>query len=345
MTNTSGHRSLGRWSGVVLLSIFLVSTPAWAAPGPQTHKITGQVVNEYGRSIGHIEVRLEAFDRTRKTLTDVSGRFQFAGVPAGRCQLLIDPVGYNEVREPTTAGDYGPILIVLRPIRPFRSDKPSESSMVSVDQLLTDEAIRNFNRGIKAGKKGDTESAIEHLTKAVDASPTFYHAHAQLGTIYQGLERFDDAEREYGIARTLDPNQSLPLVNLSYIYLRRNQYGKAVEVLGLATKLKPPSSSAFLNLGIALFRSGRLYEAEAPLLRALALNPDTPDTRLMLANVYLGTRDNERLLTQLDAYLRTNPDGPNVRRVIQMRFEALTALANAPVTSESSEIDSGTVHR
>ena len=153
--------------------------------------------------------------------------------------------------------------------------------------------------------------------------PDFSDAHTKLGVLYQASDRLQEAEQEYLHARRLSQNHSQPLINLGAIYLKRGQNEAAIEVLREATSVTPPSALAFYNLGIALYRANEFAQAEESLLRARALNPKLMRVRLLLANIYLRTRDRDRLLEQLDAYLQENPEGRDRRKVEQMRSNLL----------------------
>ena len=128
------------------------------------------------------------------------------------------------------------------------------------------------------------------------------------------------------LARYLNHHHAQPLINLGIIYIARADFDRAIDVLRDATVMIPPSPGAFLNLGIALYRTDRLVEAEESLLRAHELDAKTPETRLVLINVYLRSGNPERVLEQADAYLKENPEGENRVAVEAIRLQTLQYL-------------------
>ena len=197
--------------------------------------------------------------------------------------------------------------------------------------------ILHFGRWARVKKGVLTALAYEEGWRQalLNYKARIYDAHVNLGVLHQSSDRLDEAEHEYLLARYLSDHHPQPLVNLGSIYLERGRNREAIEVLLEATAMIPPPASAFFNLGIALYRSDRFAEAEQSLLRAHELDPEASSVRLMLANVYLRTRNEERLIEQLDAYLQENPDGRSRDAVERMRSEILAARVDTPAAAET----------
>jgi tetratricopeptide (TPR) repeat protein len=131
--------------------------------------------------------------------------------------------------------------------------------------------------------------------------------------------RLDDAEREFLEARRLNNSSADPLIQLSGLYVDRNQPELAVKVGEEAVKKDSRSAAAFFNLGLAFYRLAQLDSAENVLKKALALAPSAGQIRVLLANVYLKRRDWTNLRAQLDSYLVENPNGSERAAVEKMR--------------------------
>ena len=203
----------------------------------------------------------------------------------------------------------------------------SGRSFIDISQFrenFSREARDAYDRGTHDSRRGKTASAIDHMEQAVLLAPKYYDARLDLGVLYQNAGRFEEAEQQYRAAALLDLDLPQPLIKLATSYLARNNNESAVEVLIEASAMTPAPADAFHNLGLAYYKLGRLDEAERALLRARELS-DSGKGFLLLANVYLKTRQPEKLLEHLDAYLEENPKGEAREQVEQMRAK-LTGL-------------------
>ena len=289
----------------------------------QADRLRGKVIDELGQPVAHIEVRFLGVP-PRTTFTDTFGRFEFFGVASGRHRIVVEATGYEH--ETVVADGFAPTRIILRSLRRRRPERAPESHVIDVSQFLEnfpDEATKHYRKGVESSRKGRREEAIEHLKKAVALAPRFLDAHVNLALLYHGNNWLEEAEQEYLVALSLSRQHPRPLINLGSLYLKQGRNRDAIGILREATRITPPPTAAFYNLGIALFRTNQLEEAERVLLRARDLDPELPSVRLMLANVYLRTGENERLLKQLDGYLREGPDGEGREWAARLRSELL----------------------
>lgn len=83
----------------------------------------------------------------------------------------------------------------------------------------TDETV-NFNAGVALMNIGKEAEAIEYLEAAVSANPENWTANALLGTIYIGLERYQEAQNALEIAVSLPGGKQDTSVNYNLGYAR-----------------------------------------------------------------------------------------------------------------------------
>lgn len=99
------------------------------------------------------------------------------------------------------------------------------------------------NPSIEAGRKAidakDFKAAVDHLTRAVQASPADADAHSMLGYSYRKLEVFDRSMEHYQKALKLDPNHRSAHEYLGELYLDLNQLGNAEKQLAALKKACP----------------------------------------------------------------------------------------------------------
>jgi superkiller protein 3 len=185
--------------------------------------------------------------------------------------------------------------------------------------------------------------AVQHLEEAVKIAPDFYHAHNNLGVAYLRLQRFRDAEKQYRIAKELNPRDEHPLVNIAILFITesdskrsegRTVYGKlldeAMDSLDEAIKIKPASATAHFYLGTAYYKSDFYNEAEESLKKACDLDPKLSVARLMLVNVYMKQKRWNNLVEQIDIFIKENPNAKERKPMEELR-QKITKELNPPL--------------
>src|SRR5207244_7721998 len=81
-------------------------------------------------------------------------------------------------------------------------------------------SVDDFQKAVESKRKGDAAKAADLLEGVVKVSQDFYEAHNLLGTVYQGMDRYRDAEKQYNLSRNLSAESVVPLVNLATLYLQ-----------------------------------------------------------------------------------------------------------------------------
>lgn len=242
--------------------------------------------------------------------------------------------GFEEVQQEVDVGDHVgignavPISLDLKLDPADQHRKDSDPYSIDVSQFVgryPKKAVGLYEKAAQNKKKGKKDIAVQQLEEATAIAPDFYHAHNDLGLLYQESGRMDEAEREFLRAHDLNRSSADPLVNLTSLYIDENEPERAVTVGEQAVKTNSRSADAFFNLGIALYKTSMLDRAEAALKKALELAPKMFQVRLMLANVYMKLRRYDNLMEQLDSYLAENPKGLHRAQVEQMRQQLLQA--------------------
>src|SRR5436190_13604226 len=190
--------------------------------GEGTNTIQGRVYfpageQDKGKSV---KLHLESDNQTagQSAVTDQDGVFRFNSLVPGNYTVVVDGgKEYESTREAVSLDRSGgrttQVNIQLRPkidaANPAFADVPKP-------------ALEFYQKGMAAAQKGDSNAAIQFLTQAVAAAPTFALAINDLGTQYE----------------------------------RKFQWSKASETFESLVKLKPADASAHLSLGIALYNEG-----------------------------------------------------------------------------------------
>lgn len=107
-----------------------------------------------------------------------------------------------------------------------------------------------------------------------------------LGLIYDGLEPYSLAEKNYQKAIEIDDTFPLPHNNLGVLYTDQKKYDLAEEAYKKALKLNPKYVGAYNNLGVIYQKQEKYKEAEEAYKKALELNPKLAHAHNNLGNVY-----------------------------------------------------------
>jgi len=307
--------------------------------------IRGKVVIPNSRAAERVEVRLEksALQVIQTTYTDSIGNFDFRSVPPGAYVISINLDGYEPVRQTVEVfGSLGNPLVTIVLSKPAFDTRPQATGLdaddpdtVDISQMkdaLPKRAVQDYEKALEEKQKGRIDSAVKLLEEAIQVAPTFFHAHNNLGILYQSMKRYADAEREYKRSHELNPKVDRPLVNLGSVYIEqsglekgdREAAGKlldrALDALEEAVKLNPRSTSGYFLLGQANYKSNFLEEAETAFKKAYDLDSQRMGVALlMLANIHVKQQKWDDVVNNLDTYLKENPKATDRATVEEMR--------------------------
>lgn len=125
-----------------------------------------------------------------------------------------------------------------------------------------------FIRALKLHQSGDLNAAINAYREFLKTNPDSVEAHSNLGAVFAGLGRHQEAVEQY-----------------------QN-----------AIQLQPDNGALRLNLGLAFYKSARIRNAADELARAVTLDPNAPwhkNALLVLADCYLTMGENKKVIELL----------------------------------------------
>ena len=125
-----------------------------------------------------------------------------------------------------------------------------------------------LNLSLSCTMLGLSEEAERHVRSAIAIDPDSVHAHFGLGSILQGMERFDEAIASYLVALELVPDSAHCLTNISACRYGQHDYVGAEDYARRALAIEPNRPQALDNLGIALAGQERHAEGLEALKRA-----------------------------------------------------------------------------
>jgi tetratricopeptide (TPR) repeat protein len=191
--------------------------------------------------------------------------------------------------------------------------------------------------------EGDVARAKEEVRRAKALNPQLAEPSASLGIVLMNELKFEESERQFAEAITLDPNDTIVRHWHSNLLAAEGRLDEAVNEIARSLSLDPLYSNALWAKAYYFGHAGRTQEALDATERALALRPGHPTilSERALALWKLGRRDDAiasargvgRDLTAQPRWL-ADPHAIYVLRLAGLQAEAEAyaerALANVP---------------
>ncbi|MGK0171928.1 MAG: tetratricopeptide (TPR) repeat protein [Gammaproteobacteria bacterium] len=187
--------------------------------------------------------------------------------------------------------------------------------------------------------------ALEHAQELVAHSPKQAQSHWLLGTVYQYLDRSEDAKAAFTRALEIDPDHAPSLERLAREQLLNDPALGRQTLERIATAGKPGWVAAELNLAALDITEGKETEAVARYDALIDAVPNEPRPYLEKARVLARNKDLEGALRLLEAARKTSPNFAPVypmlsryyyfakkyRQAVEMSRTALEAFPNDSV--------------
>ena len=201
-------------------------------------------------------------------------------------------------------------------------------------------------------KKGNLDTAVVLLKKAIELDPDSSYLQRELVTVYlqnkehdkaievlEGLlqknpkdlksliiyggikqvrKETDDAVAIYEKILAIDPKQQRIYSLLGGLYMEAGDFERAAEVFNRELENFPGSYTGHFYLGRTYAKQGKLKEAETEFRKALDLKPDRSDARFELIDIYKTRGKTKKVIGQYEEILRSNPG--NVRAAMELGY-------------------------
>jgi tetratricopeptide (TPR) repeat protein len=259
------------------------------------------------------------------------------------CGLVIALIAHGDIlAQPSSIGKWGDAEYkwsapeIEDPARPHIADEPNVffdrvytvgqrgaiSSIVTLHELghrVPGRATKEYERALKAKKRGDNEKAIAYFKNAIAVDPEFCAAINDLGATYLRLDMPGLAAEQFQQAIAVDSHAGAPYSNLAVAYLMQNAYADAERAARRAIDLNRGSTHGLLVLGVSLVLDGKFTaEAERSLTRAAA---DFATAKLWHAIWLAGTGEIANARDKLRTYVAHREPGVEFATAILQHLE------------------------
>jgi len=258
-------------------------------------------------------------------ITKSDGRYQFAGVIAGTYYLSAKPPDraiQNVVQKIELINSGVNISNFSKERFDFTlkgTTTPLGTPRTVFAQVVPPEAEKIYQNAVGSISKGDRDSAIKDLKKAVEIFPTYFLALQQLGLLYIDAEKDEQAIEPLTKAIQVNAKAANSHLGLGMAYVNLDRLEKAVPELNSAISLDPRLFRAHLFLGMVFITQRKLDEAEKLLKQAYAIGgpKQASAAHLYLTSIYNTRKEYQKAIDELEAYLKENPKAPNAPNIQQ----------------------------
>ena len=264
-----------------------------------------------GRTIRVSLSSASAFGGGNTAVPDQDGVFHFNGLVPGDYTVMVDAgPEFEKAQEPV--GIYSGTSKVVQVAIQL---KPKISSSNPLFAGVPSNALKFYEKGMEAIKKNDSKVAVEALSAAVAAHPTFAAALSDLAAQYMHLKQWDKAGETYDALIKLKPNDAAAHLNYGIVAFNQKKMEDSESHLRKAIELKSAGPSAHYYLGLIMISTKRYPEAVPEFEAAVANGGEN----LALAHKYLGglymnTKPQEAA-DELDKYLKLDPKASDAEKI------------------------------
>ena len=313
--------------GVPLTTMLLLVLAAPVCLSQTVYEVEGTVYGPEGKGLANVVMSLQnhAGVQIDQDITKSDGRYRFAGVIAGTYYLSAKPP------DRTTQTVVQKIELVnsgvnISNFSRERFDFTLKSAITPISppgtvfaQVVPPEAEKIYQSAVGDISKGDKDSAIKGLKKAIEIFPTYFLALQQLGLVCIDAEKDEQAIEPLTKAIQVNAKAANSHLGLGMAYVNLDRLEKAVPELNTAINLDPRLFRAHLFLGMALITQGKLDEAEKLLKQAYTIGgpKQASAAHLYLTSIYNTRKEYQKAIDELEAYLKENPKAPNAANIQQ----------------------------
>ncbi|MEN3326314.1 MAG: hypothetical protein V7638_1121 [Acidobacteriota bacterium] len=264
-----------------------------------------------GRTIRVSLQSASAFGGGNTAVPDQDGVFRFNGLVPGDYTVMVD-AGDEFERAQEPVGIYSGTSKVVQVTIQL---KPKISSSNPLFAGVPANALKLYEKGMAAVKKNDSKAAVESLSAAVAAHPTFAVALSDLATQYVHLKQWDKAAETYDALIKLKPTDPAAHLNAGIVAFNQKKMEDSESHLRKAIELKSAGPSAHYYLGLIMISTKRYSEA-VPEFEATIANGGE---NLALAHKYLGglwmNAKPQEAADELEKYLKLDPKTPDAEKI------------------------------
>lgn len=281
--------------------------------GPED-SIQGHVRTTTGAPLPSVvRVRLEVAGGVKvdQTLVGTEGTFAFYNLQNEYYTVIVTADGYQpatwQVDMHYLASHY-PMIYLIPLGAKKKSPPPNEST---TDLAAPKKAVKDYVKGHKAFQTKDFKTARGYFEKAVARDPCYARALTELGVVLTMQHEFPAAETSLKKSIKCDGEFLEGYLQLQILLDMEKKYAEAESILQKGLRVAPNDWRLNYGMGIERHHLGKYQQAIEDYLKAESLSSSVPpDVHIRLADAYLELKEYKQAYTEMQTYLKVDPNGP-----------------------------------
>jgi len=271
-----------------------------------------------------------------QVFTSQNGSFTFNNLPAQTYDVIVELAGFDPIDQQInlTTNLSGLQLELHR----TRAETIGGSPIISARELsIPRKAHDAMEKGLGLlYQKSDYQGSLKQFQQAIKDYSGYYEAYGQMGVAYMKLS--NAASSEESLRKSIDLSKESYVEGyyiLAKLLTDGRRFTEAEPAARKAVELDANSWQGQFELARATYGLNNLADAEESAAAAAKLQPDHPETYLILANIHGRTHNYAKLVEDLNAFLKLDPNSPQAAQARQTRQQILHGLDDGPADSSS----------
>jgi tetratricopeptide (TPR) repeat protein len=249
--------------------------------------------------------------------TDAQIRYRalrsLANFPAQTWQQAAAPLLVDKVRAVRIATAYLFITLPEQQIPPQYSAAYTSARSELQSYLIhqADFSVGNMMIADYFLQMKDYVNAEKYYRKGLKKDNLMNYARLNLSTVYNLMNRNEDAMKVLDEAVKIDPGNDRIYYNRGLLQYEMNRKAEAEKSFVKAIELKSLNPKVYYNYGLLLKEAGKLKEAEAILKKGITVNPASAELYYALVFVYIQSNDKVSAKTTAARLKQLDPSNPD----------------------------------
>jgi tetratricopeptide (TPR) repeat protein len=300
---------------LLLSSVYLSAqlNPASRSLGHQAEEVH-VVVNVHtatGQPADNARVELRQSDMGSAAITgytNTAGVADITGVPAGNYVVVVNyKLVQAETHENLAFGERE--LSLTLPTDTTGADRGSSTSVSVADYKVPDKARKEYGKAQAALAKGKQDETLSHLNKALETYPHYADALTLRAIIRMDKQDSTAALSDLNAAIQADPSCSLAYFAMGSVYNAMERFPDAELALQRGLTLDPKSWQGYFELGKALVGKGDYQAGIAQLEKSQEFSGGKyPPIHLVKAHAMLALKQYPGAMKELQAFITEAPN-------------------------------------
>lgn len=192
-------------------------------------------------------------------------------------------------------------------------------------------------KAIEYSKKGEFDSALAEINKAIELNPNCGDSYRIRGVIYSNRGEAEKSMADFNKAIELNPEDYKSYHNRGFYYYKKGELDKAIAEYTKALELNPRSFRDYYDRGVAYSDKGYYARAILNYTEAIELNPDFDSAYANRAYAYVNReksfasplKDYDLAILDCNQAIKINPNSANAYYIRAISYQNKKDFKNA----------------